>query len=172
MNINSLQAFGWAYVQGNYSTKEHLYVYWLAPIEATLLGVWACSLFIKPNKKVHNTVSSSLYQKKVLCSCTILSFLSLILLDTFSTFSWHAQPYEHESIFDAASCIRWYLIFNSLISLYLFPLLQLWRLILVFVSKWLLQSKISYVVGLFNSFSLFCRECKETCTSTSDYNAY
>ncbi|KAK8963659.1 putative aquaporin SIP2-1 [Platanthera guangdongensis] len=46
--MNPATAFGWAYVQGTHVSKEHICVYWLAPIEATVLGVWACSLVLKP----------------------------------------------------------------------------------------------------------------------------
>lgn len=42
---------GWAYAQGNHITKEHLFVYWLAPIEATLLGVWTFKLILQPQKQ-------------------------------------------------------------------------------------------------------------------------
>ncbi|XP_039127377.1 probable aquaporin SIP2-1 [Dioscorea cayenensis subsp. rotundata] len=51
------QAFGWACVQGDHTTKEHLLVYWLAPVEGALLGVWACSLFVdlKKHKEHHQT---------------------------------------------------------------------------------------------------------------------
>ncbi|XP_072993389.1 aquaporin SIP2-1-like [Typha latifolia] len=48
--LNPAAAFGWAYVQGEHLTKEHLSVYWLAPMEATLAGVWICSLFFEPQK--------------------------------------------------------------------------------------------------------------------------
>ncbi|PKA55360.1 putative aquaporin SIP2-1 [Apostasia shenzhenica] len=53
--MNPATAFGWAYAQGNHITKEHICVYWLAPIEATLLGVWACSLFTRRKRfKAHH----------------------------------------------------------------------------------------------------------------------
>nr|CAD1821999.1 unnamed protein product [Ananas comosus var. bracteatus] len=48
--MNPAAAFGWAYAQGQHLTKEHLCVYWLAPMEATLLGVWIASLFVHPRK--------------------------------------------------------------------------------------------------------------------------
>lgn len=48
--MNPATAFGWAYAQGDHLKKEHLYVYWLAPMEAALLGVWICTLFFKPKK--------------------------------------------------------------------------------------------------------------------------
>ena len=35
-----LQAFAWAYARGDHTTFDHLLVYWLAPLQATLLGVW------------------------------------------------------------------------------------------------------------------------------------
>ena len=39
---------GWAYARGDHITKEHILVYWLAPIEATLLAVWTFRLVVKP----------------------------------------------------------------------------------------------------------------------------
>ncbi|XP_020241907.1 probable aquaporin SIP2-1 isoform X2 [Asparagus officinalis] len=57
--MNPAAAFGWAYFQGNYNTKEHLYVYWLAPFEATLMGVWTCNLFVKPRKQEQKWKESS-----------------------------------------------------------------------------------------------------------------
>lgn len=41
---------GWAYARGDHITKEHILVYWLAPIEATLLAVWTFKLIFKPQK--------------------------------------------------------------------------------------------------------------------------
>ncbi|XP_021749166.1 probable aquaporin SIP2-1 [Chenopodium quinoa] len=38
--MNPASVMGWAYARGDYITKEHIFVYWLAPIEATLLAVW------------------------------------------------------------------------------------------------------------------------------------
>ncbi|XP_020573462.1 probable aquaporin SIP2-1 [Phalaenopsis equestris] len=53
--MNPATAFGWAYAEGTHASKEHIYVYWLAPIEATVLGVWACSLLVNPLRlKVHH----------------------------------------------------------------------------------------------------------------------
>ncbi|RWV89395.1 hypothetical protein GW17_00048456, partial [Ensete ventricosum] len=49
--MNPASAFGWAYAQGKHLTKEHLCVYWLAPMEATSMVVWICSLFIKLPKQ-------------------------------------------------------------------------------------------------------------------------
>ncbi|XP_010251756.1 PREDICTED: probable aquaporin SIP2-1 [Nelumbo nucifera] len=49
--MNPASAMGWAYARGDYMTKEHLYVYWLAPIEATLLGLWTFKLIAQPEKK-------------------------------------------------------------------------------------------------------------------------
>lgn len=46
--MNPATAFGWAYAQGTHGSKEHICVYWLAPIEATILGVWTCSLILNP----------------------------------------------------------------------------------------------------------------------------
>ncbi|MGV7953763.1 hypothetical protein PJO47_29305, partial [Mycobacterium kansasii] len=45
------QAMGWAFTRGDHITKEHLFVYWLAPVEATLLAVWTFKLLVQPHKK-------------------------------------------------------------------------------------------------------------------------
>ena len=42
---------GWAYARGDHITKEHILVYWLAPIEATLLAVWIFRLLVQPVKE-------------------------------------------------------------------------------------------------------------------------
>ncbi|KAL8172223.1 hypothetical protein V2J09_024027 [Rumex salicifolius] len=37
---NPASAIGWAFARGDHLTTEHLIVYWLAPLEATVLAVW------------------------------------------------------------------------------------------------------------------------------------
>lgn len=44
--MNPASAFGWAYARGDHITLEHLFVYWLAPIQATVLAVWAFKFFL------------------------------------------------------------------------------------------------------------------------------
>lgn len=39
---------GWAYARGEHITKEHLLVYWLGPVKATLLAVWFFKVVFKP----------------------------------------------------------------------------------------------------------------------------
>ncbi|XP_022767919.1 probable aquaporin SIP2-1 isoform X2 [Durio zibethinus] len=46
--MNPASVMGWAYARGDHVTKEHILVYWLAPIEATLLAVWIVQLVGKP----------------------------------------------------------------------------------------------------------------------------
>lgn len=46
--MNPASVMGWAYARGDHITKEHILVYWLAPIEATLLAVWTFKLVVKP----------------------------------------------------------------------------------------------------------------------------
>ncbi|XP_041027223.1 probable aquaporin SIP2-1 isoform X2 [Juglans microcarpa x Juglans regia] len=54
------KAMGWAYARGDHITKEHVLVYWLAPIEATLLAVWIFRLLVRPMKEEKaNTKSKS-----------------------------------------------------------------------------------------------------------------
>ncbi|KAL4203445.1 hypothetical protein AMTRI_Chr01g104020 [Amborella trichopoda] len=50
-SMNPASAFAWAHARGDHYTKEHLYVYWLAPIEATLLGVWIFRWLAQPQKE-------------------------------------------------------------------------------------------------------------------------
>lgn len=49
--MNPASVMGWAYARGEHITKEHILVYWLAPIEATLLAVWTFKLLIRPLKE-------------------------------------------------------------------------------------------------------------------------
>lgn len=46
--MNPASVMGWAYARGDHISKEHILVYWLAPIEATLLAVWVFRLAVKP----------------------------------------------------------------------------------------------------------------------------
>lgn len=49
--MNPASVMGWAYARGDHITKEHILVYWLAPIEATLLAVWTFRLLVPPLKE-------------------------------------------------------------------------------------------------------------------------
>lgn len=46
--MNPASVMGWAYNRGDHITKEHILVYWLAPVKATLLAVWVFKLIVKP----------------------------------------------------------------------------------------------------------------------------
>ncbi|KAJ0100125.1 hypothetical protein Patl1_21044 [Pistacia atlantica] len=46
--MNPASVMGWAYARGDHITKEHILVYWLAPMEATLLAVWTFKLVVQP----------------------------------------------------------------------------------------------------------------------------
>ncbi|KAJ8646435.1 hypothetical protein MRB53_008183 [Persea americana] len=48
--MNPASAMGWAYARGDHITKEHLFVYWLAPLEATVVSVWTFNLIFQPQK--------------------------------------------------------------------------------------------------------------------------
>ena len=50
---------GWAYARGDHITKEHILVYWLAPIEATLLAVWIFRLVVRPSRVEKANLKSS-----------------------------------------------------------------------------------------------------------------
>ncbi|KAL5707809.1 MIP aquaporin [Ranunculus cassubicifolius] len=49
--MNPAAAMGWAYERGEHITKDHLIVYWLAPIEASLISSWTFRLLFKPKKE-------------------------------------------------------------------------------------------------------------------------
>ncbi|KAK6942108.1 Major intrinsic protein [Dillenia turbinata] len=48
--MNPASAVGWAFARGNHMSKEHILVYWLAPVEGTLLAIWMFKLLVKPVK--------------------------------------------------------------------------------------------------------------------------
>lgn len=41
---------GWAFADKQHITKEHLVVYWLAPVEATLIAVWLSRILFGTKK--------------------------------------------------------------------------------------------------------------------------
>ncbi|KAK9053628.1 hypothetical protein SSX86_024702 [Deinandra increscens subsp. villosa] len=49
--MNPASVMGWAYARGDHITKEHWVVYWLAPMEATLLAAWTFSYLVRPSKQ-------------------------------------------------------------------------------------------------------------------------
>ncbi|CDP14344.1 unnamed protein product [Coffea canephora] len=49
--MNPASVMGWAYARGDHITKEHILVYWLAPMEATLLAVWMFKLLMQSQEK-------------------------------------------------------------------------------------------------------------------------
>ncbi|KAH9614198.1 hypothetical protein KSS87_023640 [Heliosperma pusillum] len=49
--MNPASVMGWAYARGDHITKEHILVYWLAPIKGTLLAVLIFGLFQKSKEK-------------------------------------------------------------------------------------------------------------------------
>ncbi|KAL2502005.1 putative aquaporin SIP2-1 [Forsythia ovata] len=48
--MNPASVMGWAFALGEHISKEHLIVYWLAPMEATLAAVWAFRVIVRPEK--------------------------------------------------------------------------------------------------------------------------
>lgn len=54
-----MQVMGWAYARGDHITKEHIFVYWLAPIEATLLAVWIFMVLFPKAKETSDTKPKS-----------------------------------------------------------------------------------------------------------------
>ncbi|TQD90815.1 hypothetical protein C1H46_023655 [Malus baccata] len=46
--MNPASVMGWAYARGDHFTKEHIMVYWLAPMEATLLAIWTFRVVVPP----------------------------------------------------------------------------------------------------------------------------
>ncbi|KAK9122550.1 hypothetical protein Sjap_012152 [Stephania japonica] len=53
--MNPASAIGWSYIDGKFISEEHLLVYCLAPVEATLLAVWIFRLFVKPTEEENIT---------------------------------------------------------------------------------------------------------------------
>ncbi|XP_020583103.1 aquaporin SIP2-1 [Phalaenopsis equestris] len=54
--MNPASAFGWAYARGDHITLEHLFVYWLAPIQATILALWSFRLFWELKERKQNYI--------------------------------------------------------------------------------------------------------------------
>lgn len=50
---------GWAFATKQYVTKEHLIVYWLAPVEATLAAVWLFGILFGTKKDVKSDVKKA-----------------------------------------------------------------------------------------------------------------
>ncbi|GAV70973.1 MIP domain-containing protein [Cephalotus follicularis] len=48
--MNPASVVGWAYARGDHVTKEHILVYWLAPMKATVLAVLAFKLLVRRQK--------------------------------------------------------------------------------------------------------------------------
>nr|GEV47057.1 probable aquaporin SIP2-1 [Tanacetum cinerariifolium] len=44
--MNPASVMGWAYARGDHITKEHLLVYWLAPVVGTVLAAWTFRLIL------------------------------------------------------------------------------------------------------------------------------
>ncbi|XP_010673209.2 probable aquaporin SIP2-1 [Beta vulgaris subsp. vulgaris] len=57
--MNPASVMGWAYARGDHITKEHIFVYWLAPIEATLLAVWIFMVLFPKAKEKSDTKPKS-----------------------------------------------------------------------------------------------------------------
>ncbi|KAK9725896.1 hypothetical protein RND81_05G176400 [Saponaria officinalis] len=53
--MNPASVMGWAYARGDHISKEHIFVYWLAPIEGTLLAVWVSGLLFGKSKEKADT---------------------------------------------------------------------------------------------------------------------
>ncbi|KAL5994824.1 MIP aquaporin [Asimina triloba] len=49
--MNPASAMGWAFARGDHITMEHLFVYWVAPIEAALVAQWLFKLLTQPHEK-------------------------------------------------------------------------------------------------------------------------
>ncbi|KAL8460107.1 hypothetical protein ACS0TY_031080 [Phlomoides rotata] len=49
--MNPASVMGWAFANGEHITKEHLIVYWLAPIQATMAAVWVFGILSQSRKE-------------------------------------------------------------------------------------------------------------------------
>jgi len=56
--MNPASVMGWAFARSEHLSKEHLIVYWLAPMEATLAAVWAFRVIVPPEKDMTPKVKS------------------------------------------------------------------------------------------------------------------
>ncbi|CAK8542986.1 unnamed protein product [Lathyrus sativus] len=45
--MNPASVMAWTYVRGDHISKEHIFVYWIAPIKATILAVWTFKLLVR-----------------------------------------------------------------------------------------------------------------------------
>ncbi|CAN1256514.1 Probable aquaporin SIP2-1 [Linum perenne] len=50
--MNPASVMGWAYARGDHLTREHIFVYWLAPVGATLLAAWMFKLLVPPLNEI------------------------------------------------------------------------------------------------------------------------
>lgn len=58
--MNPASVMGWAYARGEHITKEHILVYWIAPIQGTILAILTFKLlFRQPEKEKVNTKKKS-----------------------------------------------------------------------------------------------------------------
>ncbi|XP_024975770.1 probable aquaporin SIP2-1 [Cynara cardunculus var. scolymus] len=49
--MNPASVMGWAYARGDHISKEHILVYWVAPIHATVFAAWTFRYLIRPSKQ-------------------------------------------------------------------------------------------------------------------------
>ncbi|KAH6818652.1 small and basic intrinsic protein 2 [Perilla frutescens var. frutescens] len=54
--MNPASVMGWAFANKHHITKEHLIVYWLAPVEATLVAVWLFGILFGTKKDEQSDV--------------------------------------------------------------------------------------------------------------------
>ncbi|GAB2267073.1 Probable aquaporin SIP2-1 [Dionaea muscipula] len=52
--MNPASVMGWAYARGDHISKEHILVYWLAPVQGTLLAVWIFRWLFETHKDEKN----------------------------------------------------------------------------------------------------------------------
>ncbi|XP_057786368.1 probable aquaporin SIP2-1 isoform X1 [Salvia miltiorrhiza] len=58
-SLSSSQVMGWAFANRQHITKEHLIVYCLAPVEATLLAVWLSGILFRMKKDERSAVKKA-----------------------------------------------------------------------------------------------------------------
>lgn len=49
---------GWAFANGEHITKEHLVVYWLAPVQATFAAVWVFGILARGKNNEEKSIAA------------------------------------------------------------------------------------------------------------------
>ncbi|XP_047946567.1 probable aquaporin SIP2-1 [Salvia hispanica] len=56
--MNPASVMGWAFANGEHITKEHLVVYWLAPVQATFAAVWVFGILARGKNNEEKSIAA------------------------------------------------------------------------------------------------------------------